>query len=154
MMMYFSQIQKTIAANKILAKGYLYHNIENLQNDLGVSLPEAYIEFLLIFGLEPAGFMLGYDIKGQYLIDIQEEANEIMIRNGESAFGKNCLVFCIHQNYSFYAFKLDGVQDPEVFLFVEGGEEFEMWTKCGKFSSFINEKFLFYLENNYLKIEK
>jgi len=149
-MKYFQEIDQLIAENGLIAEGCSETDIALLQNTLPYKIPDAYREFLLLFGRNPAGFLAGSEVKFGYLQSMREEASEILLRNDAKILADNEFVFFLHQNYSFYTFKL-GIDDPDILLYIEGGEKFEQQTNHGSFSIFIKQQFQSHLAGDYLK---
>ena len=151
-MEYFQEIKELIDKNNLAAEGCSEADIVALEKEFARPFPAAYREFLLLFGHNPAGFFSGGSYFEAYqLRNMQEEADEILTRNGEKELGSDEFVFFIHQNYSFYFFKLNGEDDPDIFLCIEGGEVFERGTRSEAFSSFIVKNFYQHLTGGYLK---
>lgn len=149
-MRYFWEIEQLIVENGLATEGCSEADIASLQNRLPHPIPSAYHEFLLLFGRNPAGFLAGSEIEFIYLQNMREEANEILLRNDARVLADDEFVFFVHQNYSFYTVKLDA-DDPDIFLSIEGGEEFEQQIGHGLFSVFIKQQFQSHLAGGYLK---
>ena len=149
-MKYFQEIKRLITEHGLGAEGCSETDIVSLQAMLSHKIPEAYHEFLLLFGRNPAGFLTGSEIEFDYLQSMREEASEILLRNDAMALAHDEFVFFLHQNYSFYTFKL-GTDDPSILLYIEGREEFEQQTNHGLFSAFIKQQFQLHLAGGYLK---
>ena len=139
-MKYFESVKNKIGYYQIPAEGCSSEDISQLEGFLNFALPEAYKEFLMLFGQHAAGLFSGSYIEYIHLKDMQFEANALLQENQCKLLEKEDFVFLTHYGSSFYAFKI-GLDDPDVFLFIEGDYEFKMWQNSGPFTKFIINRF-------------
>jgi hypothetical protein len=107
-------------------KGCSEADIAGLEAKLGVKLPPIYRRFLAVMGRSAGKFLVGTDFLFHDLPTLHQRAERVLEEAGASVvLGPADFVFTIHQGYQFLFFKTGDGPDPEVFLFVEGEDEFQ-----------------------------
>ena len=114
--------------------------IQSLENKCGLILPEAYKLFLKKFaGNELKIFdNQSYNIHG---IFYAQEVSEELILQDNFTLPENSFVFSQWQGYQFYYFENSGSENPETFLYIEGGDDAiteppEIYA-CGNFTDWL-----------------
>ena len=103
--------------------------IDFLEQQLGISLPMAYKEFLLWGGHKAGGLMEGSDCFYRHLLNIQETARLILEDDGfPQPLPEDAFVFFMHHDYQFLFFKI-ARDDPEVYGYIEGQAK-RNFTRC------------------------
>ena len=98
--------------------------VRRLGQQVGLSLPEAYKEFLLWMGHGAGGFLRGSDCFYKQLIPLQRWAVELMEEDGFTApLPADAFVFLMHQGYQFDFFRTGEGDDPPVYYYFEGAKE-------------------------------
>lgn len=102
------------------AKGCSPAEIRSLQNQLGVVLPAAYVEFLLWMGKDVAGCLKGTDVFIHQVLDNTEQLPLLLRENSvEWRLGEHPVCFYSHQGYQVAWFEVTASDDPLVFFYDE-----------------------------------
>src|SRR5262245_39647203 len=115
----------------------LYHNlglsgfgcseadIDTLEREAGVHLPQAYAAFLRINGVRPDEIFMGSDCALDTLLYLQTSAKHLLAAGeAEYTLPHNAFVFLMHQGYEFFFFEAgETPSDPPVFYYMEGDKE-------------------------------
>ena len=95
-----------------------------LEQQIRLSFPIAYREFLLTMGKGAAGFLVGSEFLYQDLRGLQEVAREML---AEDAFPQqlpeDTFVFFMHQGYQFNFFRTSEGDNPPVYRYFEGKDQ-------------------------------
>ena len=96
--------------------------IGKLEKENGWSFPKAYRKFLRAFADSQSSVFDGqlYNIKG--IMDAQQVSQELLAQ-AHATLPDNHFAFSQWQGYNFYYFLTDGSDNPETFLYLEGGGE-------------------------------
>jgi len=94
--------------------------VEALEAKIGLKLPAAYREFLLLMGHGAGKYMLGSDCFYRHLDAIHKGALELIEEHELPEMPPNAFVFWMHQGYMFAYFLIDDNPDPHVYFFTEG----------------------------------
>lgn len=96
--------------------------IESLEKTNGQKFPKAYKLFLKKFagGQFKIFDYQSYDLQG--IIDAQEVSKELILQDG-TTLPDNCFVFSQWQGYQFYYFVNTDTDNPDTFLYIEGGND-------------------------------
>ena len=109
-----------------------------IEQNLDISLPTAYQEFLLWGGHEAGGFWSGSDYCYQDLVELQLIAVEILEANCfPQQLPKDAFVFYMHQGYEFCFFRISEGENPPVYLFNENHDQSSFWRNYLSFSDFL-----------------
>jgi hypothetical protein len=115
--------------------------ISILEEQVGLSLPEAYKEFLLWMGHGAGRLLRGSHCFYEHLVRLQEGARELLEENSFSEILPNdAFVFFMHQGYQFAFFRVSESDDPPIYYYHEAMEQktFTMTHNC--FSEFLAEE--------------
>lgn len=112
--------------------------ITELENLIGLNLPQQYKEFLRAVGKGAGKFLQGTDIFLSALTGLKSEANALLTENSENfSLPDDAFVFSMHQGYEFTYFNTTEGDDPPVYQYVEGnGSPLLTWQS---FSDFVKE---------------
>jgi hypothetical protein len=109
--------------------------LQTIETERHFTLPEIYKQFYRNCASSMPESLAGTDLIN-FHPDLQEWALELLEENGISNFlASNDYVFMMHQDFVFWYFKVDGNQDPEVYVCKQKKLVPE---KAGAFSVFIN----------------
>ncbi|GAA4106180.1 hypothetical protein GCM10022393_00480 [Aquimarina addita] len=147
--MYLTESKKYLKDYPEITKDFRGCNDEQivaLESLLNVKIPEAYKEFLRWFGLKGGQIMRGSDFYYRYLIgEAYEDYIEEGIYNEDVSLKKfaielldeygfdgeklleDAIVIMSHQGTAYQYIKLDGSENPKVYMFAEQGD----WLKNG-----------------------
>jgi len=124
------------------------------EKKIGISLPTAYQEFLLLMGHGAGKFLRGSDCFFQKLPYLKEWAIEILQENNfPEPLPDDAFVFFMHQGYQFSFFRLLEGDDPPTYSYSEGTNQTSFIRSHDKFSEFlatevkIHAKYLMALTN-------
>jgi hypothetical protein len=111
-------------------------DMAGLEAKLGLKLPAVYRRFLARMGRSAGKFLVGTDFLFHDLPTLRQQAERLLEEAGPHlTLAARAFVFTAHQGYQFLFFETGGGPDPEVFLFVEGEDEFQQ--VAGSFSSWL-----------------
>jgi hypothetical protein len=95
-----------------------------LEQQLHLSLPTAYKEFLLTMGKGSADFLVGSEFLYQDLPGLQEVAREMLVEDAfPQAFPEDGFVFFMHQGYQFNFFRTSEEANPPIYRYYEGKDQ-------------------------------
>ncbi len=125
--MYLDKIKKQLIELKLAFPeeqvGCTRNEVILLEQQLGISLPTAYHEFLLSMGHSAGKFLQGSDCFFQHLLSLQEWAFELLNENNfPKKLPEDAFVFYMHQGYQFSFFRLSEGDDPPTYSYCEGSE--------------------------------
>jgi hypothetical protein len=157
--MYLDKIKKQLIELKLALPqeqvGCTRNEIILIEQQLGISLPTAYQEFLLSMGHSAGKFLQGSDCFFQHLLSLQEWAVELLNENNFSKkLPEDAFVFYMHQGYQFSFFRLSEGDDPPTYSYCEGTNQTTFIKSHKRFSDFlkteveIQEKYLMSLANH------
>ncbi|NJS09059.1 MAG: SMI1/KNR4 family protein [Microcoleus sp. CSU_2_2] len=108
------------------------------EQQLGISLPRAYQEFLLSMGHSAGQFLRGSDCFFQHLPQLQEWAIELLQENNfAQSIPEDAFIFFMHQGYQFSFFRLSEGAEPPTYSYCEGTEETSFIKSHESFSDFL-----------------
>ncbi|MEQ9480924.1 SMI1/KNR4 family protein [Coleofasciculus sp. F4-SAH-05] len=115
--------------------------ISKLEQELGISLPKAYQEFLLEMGHSAGQFLRGSDCFFKHLPYLREWAIELLEENNfHKPLPNDAFVFFMHQGYQFSFFILSEGDDPPIYSYCEGENKIKFTKSNAKFSGFIKQE--------------
>lgn len=104
-------------------RGLQAGEIEHLMQTFNTPLPYCYREFLHHMGRGAGDYMVGSSVFIDELYNLKEWAKGLCKENGIPDIPENAFVFWMHQGYqAFFFIPEEGVDDPEVYYFTEGGD--------------------------------
>lgn len=108
------------------------------EQQLGISLPKAYQEFLLWMGHGAGQFLRGSDCFFKHLPDLQEWAVELLQENNVlEPLPEDAFVFLMHQGYQFSFFRLSEGDNPPTYSYCEGTNQTSFTRTHDRFSDFL-----------------
>ncbi|MEQ9668818.1 SMI1/KNR4 family protein [Coleofasciculus sp. G2-EDA-02] len=111
-----------------------------LEQQLKVSLPAAYREFLLWMGHSTGELFAGSQWNYKKIIRLQTGAKEILERNSfPEPLPDDAFIFWMHQGYQFMFFRLSEGDDPPVYYYHEGRHENSFDKYTDSFSEVLSE---------------
>ena len=139
--MYLNQVKQQIKALKLALPEELLGCKENeiigIQQ-LGISLPAAYQEFLLWMGHGAGKFLRGSDCFFQHLPYLPEWALELLQENNfPENLPDDAFIFLMHQGYQFRFFRLLEGDDPAIYSYCEGTKQTSFIKSHERFSDFL-----------------
>jgi hypothetical protein len=112
--------------------------INALEYHLGLSLPQAYREFLLWMGHSGGGLLRGSDCFYKHLPHLREWAVELLEEdNFHEPLPDDAFVFFMHQGYQFAFFRLSEGDDPPVYYYHESTDQSSFVISHRSFSEFL-----------------
>jgi hypothetical protein len=114
--------------------------IDSIEEQLGLPLPRAYVEFLAVVGMRAGAFMRDVDIFYPKMFGLRARAEEMLLNweEGKLSLPNNALVFAMRMGEQFMYFIADGkTDDPPIWFYIE---------EAGKFKE-ISESLWFVLES-------
>ncbi len=140
--MYLEKVKARLIKSKLVSEnellGCTHQEIIQLEQQLGVKLPKAYQEFLMLMGKEAGQFLRGTDCFYQHLLDLQEAAKDLLKENHVTQLLPNdAFIFLMHQGYQFCFFRLSQGEDPPTYYYCEGEEQKPFINNHSKFSDFL-----------------
>lgn len=123
--MYLEPLKERLLASRVASEDQLSgcspREVNQLERDLGVKLPEAYSEFLRLMGKGAGRFLQGSDCLYPQLKGLQAAAAELLEENHfPRSLPDDAFVFFMHQGYQFSFFRLSEGQDPPTYSYCEG----------------------------------
>lgn len=105
-------------------RGCTDDEIQDIENECNVELPEAYISCMKKIGKYAGGFQRGTEFFYPSVKSQKRYAkNRVSEWNVDFEFESDDFVFCGLQGYSFWFFNTRLSEDPPVFHYMEGDEE-------------------------------
>ena len=94
--------------------------IKKLESYYDILLPDAYKQFLKLMGKGSLNYMKGTDYTYNWLFEMKEGANEILLESNMKELAIETFVFWMHQGYQFCYFYLDSrIKNPAVYYYNE-----------------------------------
>ncbi|GAA4434020.1 SMI1/KNR4 family protein [Bremerella cremea] len=117
-------VDRGVASKRNLV-GCLPSEIEAIENDVGLPLPDAYREFLARMGREMGDFYRGTDMTYRWLPGMTQAAREL-VQEDESdiELPADAIAFAMHQGYQFMFIRASEGGDPPVYYYMEMSGEF------------------------------
>ncbi len=122
--MYLDEVKKRweelhiVRAEKILP--CTEDEVGTLEQQIGISLPGAYKEFLLWMGHRAGGFLRGSDCFYDSLPPLRAWAMRLLWENDYAEpLPEDAFVFSMHQGYLFYFVRVSEGDDPPVYFYSE-----------------------------------
>lgn len=110
--------------------------IDAIKQSIRKPLPEVYEQFLTMMGRQAGRFFQGTDMYYPAILGLNEDAAQIL--EEESAglvLPETAIVFSMHQGYQFMFMSSDEGDDPPVYYYIEGADQFVR--KYDHFSQFL-----------------
>ena len=115
--------------------------ISKFEQELGISLPKAYQEFLLEMGHGAGQFLRGSDCFFKHLPYLREWAIDLLEENNfPQPLPNDAFVFFMHQGYQFSFFILSEGDDPPIYSYCEGENTIKFTKSNAKFSEFMKQE--------------
>ncbi len=128
-------VKQVFGINK--TKSCSLNEINELEKQLGLKLPQIYRSILLKMGHGAGDFWAGEDCFYNHLPLIQIWAKEILLEDNFSvSLPDDAFVFFMHQGYQFDFFRLSEGDNPPVYSYLEGQTEKEFIKTHEKFTTF------------------
>jgi hypothetical protein len=110
--------------------------IKEIESKLKVSLPPIYKKFLSVMGQKSGDFLRGSDFWYPELLTLRQGAESLLHDLSSSLkLPQSAFVFGMHQGYQFFYFDTSDGDDPPVYYYLEGDEEFSR--KFDHYSEFL-----------------
>jgi hypothetical protein len=105
--------------------GCSLEEIEEVEANVGRTLPLAYREFLSKMGRGAGDFYVGTDLFYPSLLGITEGARELVAEDRPGlVLPDDAIVFMMHQGYQFMFIRADEGEDPPVYYYMEQSGKF------------------------------
>ena len=129
------QLKRAGIATSSTIRGCTAKEIETLEKQSGVKLPESYKGFLARFGKQAGQFFTGEDCFYDRLRNLRADAEFLLKENNEPfTLPQDIFVFSMHQGYEFLFFSTNAGDNPPVAQYVEGqGPPQIVWSKFTDF---------------------
>ncbi|MEQ8757271.1 MAG: SMI1/KNR4 family protein [Coleofasciculus sp. G1-WW12-02] len=115
--------------------------INKLEQELGISLPKAYQEFILEMGHGAGQFLRGSDCFFKHLPYLREWAIELLEENNfPKPLPNDAFIFFMHQGYQFSFFLVSEGDDPPIYSYCEGENQIQFTKSNAKFSEFLEQE--------------
>jgi hypothetical protein len=112
--------------------------VNALEHHSGLSLPEAYKEFLLWMGHGAGRLLRGSDCFYEHLPHLREWAVELLEEDGfHKPLPDDAFVFFMHQGYQFTFLRLSEGDDPPVYYYIESMDQISFTISHRSFSEFL-----------------
>ena len=112
--------------------------LNRLEEELGISLPKSYQEFMLWMGNGAGQFLRGSDCFFQHISYLREWAIELLEENNfPEALPDDAFIFFMHQGYQFSFFRLSEGDEPPIYYYCEGENKTSFTNSHKKFSDFL-----------------
>lgn len=156
--MYLDRVKNQLIELKLARQdelvGCIRDEVRAIEQNLGISEPLAYQEFLLSMGCGAGKFLRGSDCFFDRLFQIQEWAIELLQENNfPRSLPDDAFIFLMHQGYQFSFFRLSEGADPPTYSYCEGTDRTSFIKSHESFSEFlaaeveIHAKYLMALAN-------
>lgn len=94
--------------------------VDDIEKEYGITLPQAYKDFLLLMGKKAGRFMVGSSVFYDELFFLKSWANELGTENDLPPLLDDAFPFWMHQGYMVAYFITTEGDDPPVYSFAEG----------------------------------
>lgn len=140
--MYLDKVKNQLIELKLVKQdelvGCTRDEVSAIEQQLGISLPRAYQEFLLSMGHSAGQFLRGSDCFFKHLPQLQEWAIELLQENNfVESLPEDAFIFFMHQGYQFSFFRVSEGADPPIYSYCEGTEETSFIQSHESFSEFL-----------------
>ena len=140
--MYLDRVKKQLIQLKLVKPdelvGCTRDEVSAIEQQLGISLPRAYQEFLLSMGHSAGQFLRGSDCFFKHLPQLQEWAIELLQENNfAGSLPEDAFIFFMHQGYEFSFFRLSESADPPTYSYCEGTNQTSFIKSHESFSEFL-----------------
>jgi hypothetical protein len=141
--MYLARVKQQLKELKLVSpnelSGCTADEVNRLEQQLKISLPAAYQEFLLWMGHGAGQFLRGSDCFYKHLPYLRDWAIELLQENNfPEPLPEDAFVFFMHQGYQFSFFSLSEGDDPPIYSYCEGKNLISFTKSHNKFSQFIS----------------
>jgi hypothetical protein len=140
--MYLDTVKQQLLERKLVSPDELLGctpvEVRELQRRLGIVLPKAYEEFLLLMGHGAGAFLRGSDCFFAQVSALQTWAADLLKENGGAApLPEDAWVFLMHQGYQFSFFRLSEGDNPPTYSYCEGTPHTTFIKSHASFSDFL-----------------
>ncbi|MFB2837368.1 SMI1/KNR4 family protein [Floridanema evergladense] len=140
--MYLDRVKKQLIELKLASPdellGCTQDEVVELEEKLGILLPKAYQEFLLLMGHGAGRFLRGSDCFFKDLLVLKRWAIELLEENNfPESLPEDAFVFLMHQGYQFSFFRVSQGDDPPTYSYCEGTDETAFIKSHDKYSDFL-----------------
>lgn len=140
--MYLDRVKKQLIELQLVKPdelaGCTCDEVIAIEQLLGISLPQAYQEFLLSMGHSAGQFLRGSDCFFQHLPQLQEWAIELLQENNfAESLPDDAFIFLMHQGYQFSFFRVSEGADPPTYSYCEGTDRTSFIKSHDRFSDFL-----------------
>jgi SMI1-KNR4 cell-wall len=139
---YLDKVKKQLIELKLVLPdemlGCTHYELIEFEKQMGISLPTAYEEFLLLMGHGAGKFLRGSDCFLKKLPCLREWAIELLQENNFlEPLPNDTFVFFMHQGYQFSFFRLLEGDDPPTYSYSEGTNQTSFIKSHERFSEFL-----------------
>lgn len=140
--MYLDRVKKQLIELQLVKPdelaGCTCDEVIAIEQQLGISLPRSYQEFLLYMGCSAGKFLRGSDCFLKNLPQLQEWAVELLQENNfAESLPDDAFIFFIHQGYQFSFFRVSEGADPPTYSYCEGTNQTFFIKSHESFSEFL-----------------
>lgn len=140
--MYLDRVKNQLIELKLLRQdelvGCTRDEVMAIEQQLGISLPRAYQEFLLSMGRSAGQFLRGSDCFLNHIPQLQEWAVELLQENNfAESLPEDAFIFLMHQGYQFSFFRVSEGPDPPTYSYCEGTNQISFIKSHESFSEFL-----------------
>lgn len=141
--MYLDKVKKQLKELRLVSPdkflGCTTDEVKRLEQQLKISFPAAYQEFLLWMGHGAGQFLQGSDCFYKHLPHLQNWAIELLQENNfPEPLPEDAFVFFMHQGYQFSFFRLSEGDNPPIYSYCEGENQISFTRTHSQFSEFIS----------------
>lgn len=140
--MYLDRVKKQLIELQLVKPdelaGCTCDEVIAIEQQLGISLPRCYQEFLLSMGHSAGQFLRGSDCFFNNLPQLQEWAVELLQENNfAESLPEDAFIFLMHQGYQFSFFRVSEGADPPTYSYCEGTNQTSFIKSHESFSEFL-----------------
>jgi hypothetical protein len=118
--MSIQELAMTLQQKGCILTGCSRQQITKIEQKLQINFPNTYVDYLLLMGKNAGQFMMGSSAFIDDLIEMQENASELLDGNDFKPLPENAFVFFMHQGYQFALFHLTEGDNPPIYYYYEG----------------------------------
>ena len=131
-------LQSRGVATKHLIRGCTQAEIEEIESDVGRTLPLAYREFLVRMGREAGAFFVGTDMFYPNILGNTDAAHGLVSEDKSGLeLPRDAIAFSMHQGYQFLFVRAEEGDDPPVYYYMEQTGQFVK--KADRFTQFLKD---------------
>jgi len=140
--MYLDRVKKQLIELRLASPdellGCTQDEVIKLEVKLGILLPKAYQEFLLLMGNGAGKFLRGSDCFFRDLPSLKDWAIALLEENNfPESLPEDAFVFFMHQGYQFSFFRVSEGDDPPTYSYCEGTNETAFIKSHDRYSDFL-----------------